>query len=89
MYFRNKENQVVPRFSKLEVLYLDNNNLSDLSTFASLAALPQLQELNLDKNGIEVIPHLKVRLCKKLWLVFCCYLLFIDFMQNHERCIFI
>jgi len=47
------------RFKSLEVLLLDDNHLSDLSTFASLAALPELRELNLDKNGVEVIPHLK------------------------------
>jgi len=51
---------VVARFRSLEVLLLDDNRLSDLSTFASLAALTELRELNLDKNGIEVVPHLKV-----------------------------
>lgn len=51
---------VIARFKSLEVLLLDDNRLSDLSTFASLAALTELRELNLDKNGIEVVPHLKV-----------------------------
>lgn len=51
---------VLVRFKSLEVLLLDDNRLSDLSTFASLAALTELRELNLDKNGIEVVPHLKV-----------------------------
>ncbi|XP_076802825.1 X-ray radiation resistance-associated protein 1-like [Clavelina lepadiformis] len=55
-----KDAEIIPRFKNLEVLLLDDNNLDDLSTFASLAALPQLRELNLDKNGIELIPHLKV-----------------------------
>jgi len=53
------ESVVHVRFKSLEVLLLDDNHLSDLSTFASLAALPELRELNLDKNGVEVIPHLK------------------------------
>ncbi|XP_078490214.1 X-ray radiation resistance-associated protein 1 [Ciona intestinalis] len=51
---------VIGRFQNLEVLLLDDNHLSDLSTFASLAALTQLKELNLDKNNIQVIPHLRV-----------------------------
>nr|CAB3267811.1 X-ray radiation resistance-associated protein 1 [Phallusia mammillata] len=56
----NGESEMLVRYKSLEVLLLDENHLSDLSTFAALAALPELRELNLDKNGIEVIPHLKV-----------------------------
>uniref|UniRef100_H2YHN9 X-ray radiation resistance-associated protein 1 n=1 Tax=Ciona savignyi TaxID=51511 RepID=H2YHN9_CIOSA len=56
---KDENEEVFGRFSHLEVLLLDDNRLSDLSTFASLAALPQLRELNLDKNNIEVIPHLR------------------------------
>uniref|UniRef100_F6QR18 X-ray radiation resistance-associated protein 1 n=1 Tax=Ciona intestinalis TaxID=7719 RepID=F6QR18_CIOIN len=70
MLYRNSSNDstnstdedVVGRFQNLEVLLLDDNHLSDLSTFASLAALTQLKELNLDKNNIQVIPHLRLNL---------------------------
>lgn len=48
------------RFQSLEVLLLDDNHLHDMATFAALAALPGLKELNLDKNGITLVPYLKV-----------------------------
>lgn len=48
------------RFQNLEVLMLDDNRLHDMSTFAALAALPSLRELNLDKNDITLVPYLKV-----------------------------
>ncbi|XP_039254178.2 X-ray radiation resistance-associated protein 1-like [Styela clava] len=48
------------RFQSLEVLMLDDNRLHDMSTFAALAALPSLRELNLDKNEITLVPYLKV-----------------------------
>lgn len=48
------------RFPSLELLNLDDNNLEDMATFASLAALPVLKELNLDKNKLTLIPYLKV-----------------------------
>lgn len=50
---------LMPRFSLLEILHLDDNQLSDLTTFASLAGLRRLKELNLEKNIIQAIPHLK------------------------------
>ncbi|KAL5004765.1 hypothetical protein ScPMuIL_018221 [Solemya velum] len=47
------------RFGKLEVLMLDDNRLSDLSIFASLAGLSRLQHLSLEKNEIFYVPQLK------------------------------
>lgn len=47
-------------FQNLEVLLLDDNRLRDMATFAALASLPALRELNLDKNGIMLVPYLKV-----------------------------
>ncbi|KAL5251123.1 hypothetical protein ACHWQZ_G016741 [Mnemiopsis leidyi] len=56
----DNENQVYKRFANLEELYLDNNHLCDLSTFATLGALKKLKYLNLAKNHIYYIPHLRV-----------------------------
>ncbi|XP_074006399.1 X-ray radiation resistance-associated protein 1 [Numenius arquata] len=46
------------RFPSLEVLWLDDNHLSDPSIFASLSYLRSLRELNLDKNRISAVPYL-------------------------------
>lgn len=35
----DNEKQIYARFANLEELYLDNNHLCDLSTFATLGAL--------------------------------------------------
>jgi len=48
------------RFPALENLYLDHNELTDLSTFASLAGLKKLKYLNLEHNEISSIPHLRL-----------------------------
>ncbi|XP_058971849.2 X-ray radiation resistance-associated protein 1 [Pocillopora verrucosa] len=48
------------RFPALENLYLDHNELTDLSTFASLAGLKRLKYLNLEHNEISSIPHLRL-----------------------------
>ncbi|EDO29659.1 predicted protein [Nematostella vectensis] len=48
------------RFSRLENLYLDHNELTDTSTFASLAGLKRLKYLNLEHNEITSIPHLRL-----------------------------
>ncbi|XP_002738623.1 X-ray radiation resistance-associated protein 1-like [Saccoglossus kowalevskii] len=49
----------VTRFANLEILFLDDNKLTDLTTFANLAGLRKLKRLNLDKNSIYSVPHLK------------------------------
>uniref|UniRef100_K7FLE0 X-ray radiation resistance associated 1 n=1 Tax=Pelodiscus sinensis TaxID=13735 RepID=K7FLE0_PELSI len=46
------------RFPSLEVLLLDDNDLSHPSVFVSLANLRSLKQLNLDKNGISEVPYL-------------------------------
>uniref|UniRef100_A0A8C4VMA6 X-ray radiation resistance associated 1 n=1 Tax=Gopherus evgoodei TaxID=1825980 RepID=A0A8C4VMA6_9SAUR len=46
------------KFPSLEVLLLDDNYLSHLSVFVSLANLRSLKQLNLDKNGIAEVPYL-------------------------------
>ncbi|NXS92218.1 XRRA1 protein, partial [Jacana jacana] len=46
------------RFPSLEVLWLDDNRLSDPSVFVSLSHLCSLRELNLDKNRISAVPYL-------------------------------
>ncbi|NXL68365.1 XRRA1 protein, partial [Chordeiles acutipennis] len=46
------------RFPSLEVLWLDDNHLSDPSVFVSLAHLCSLRELNLDRNRISAVPYL-------------------------------
>ncbi|KAJ7328108.1 X-ray radiation resistance-associated protein 1 [Desmophyllum pertusum] len=48
------------RFPVLENLYLDHNELTDLSTFASLAGLRKLKYLNLEHNEISSVPHLRL-----------------------------
>ncbi|XP_071489518.1 X-ray radiation resistance-associated protein 1-like [Diadema antillarum] len=53
------ESSRIPRFSKLEILHIDDNLLHDLAIFASLAGLRKLRQLNLDKNDIVSVPHLK------------------------------
>ncbi|XP_019369824.1 PREDICTED: X-ray radiation resistance-associated protein 1 [Gavialis gangeticus] len=47
-----------PRFPSLEILLLDDNDLSHPSVFVSLANLRSLKQLNLDKNGISKVPYL-------------------------------
>ncbi|XP_067389297.1 X-ray radiation resistance-associated protein 1 [Emydura macquarii macquarii] len=46
------------RFPSLEILLLDDNDLSHPSVFVSLANLRSLKQLNLDKNGISEVPYL-------------------------------
>ncbi|XP_040427213.1 X-ray radiation resistance-associated protein 1 [Cygnus olor] len=46
------------RFPSLEVLVLDDNQLSDPSVFVSLSNLCSLRELNLDRNRISAVPYL-------------------------------
>ncbi|TPP57716.1 hypothetical protein FGIG_04143 [Fasciola gigantica] len=48
-----------PRFSKLEVLHLDDNKLSKAEDIASLATLPKLRILNLANNRFRTVPLLK------------------------------
>ncbi|XP_033097416.1 X-ray radiation resistance-associated protein 1-like [Anneissia japonica] len=55
----NSQPALLPRFGNLEILFLDDNNLTDITTFASLAGLKKLKRLNLDKNDIYSIPHLR------------------------------
>ncbi|XP_060557943.1 X-ray radiation resistance-associated protein 1-like isoform X2 [Ruditapes philippinarum] len=47
------------RFSKLEILLLDDNRLEDVSVFAALAGLSSLKHLNLEKNELYYVPMLK------------------------------
>ncbi|NXT51739.1 XRRA1 protein, partial [Pluvianellus socialis] len=47
------------RFRSLEVLWLDDNRLSDPRVFVSLSHLCSLRELNLDRNGILAVPYLR------------------------------
>lgn len=47
-------------FPKLQVLYLDDNHLSNPQLFASLASITSLQELCLNNNFISTIPNLKL-----------------------------
>jgi Leucine-rich repeat (LRR) protein len=51
---------VIVRYPRLEKLWLDDNRLTDLSTFAVLAGLKRLKELYLDNNEIYCIPYLKL-----------------------------
>ncbi|XP_066915861.1 X-ray radiation resistance-associated protein 1-like isoform X2 [Clytia hemisphaerica] len=48
------------RFPKLISLDLSENNLTDISTFASLAGLRRLRILNLSCNKISGVPHLRL-----------------------------
>ncbi|KAH8855317.1 X-ray radiation resistance-associated protein 1 [Schistosoma japonicum] len=59
------DGQIVFKFAKLEVLYLDDNKLSDAQDFASLASLPRLTYLNLAKNNFHTVPLLKSISSKK------------------------
>jgi Leucine-rich repeat (LRR) protein len=56
---KDDEETSVSRFASLELLSLDDNHLTDLATFASLAGLPRLRRLHLDKNDISSVPHLR------------------------------
>ncbi|KAF8561990.1 hypothetical protein P879_06541 [Paragonimus westermani] len=47
------------RFVKLEILHLDDNNLSKVEDIASLATLPRLRSLNVSRNQFRTIPLLK------------------------------
>ncbi|XP_062584370.1 X-ray radiation resistance-associated protein 1-like [Saccostrea cucullata] len=56
----DRENKTrIFRYSKLEILMLDDNRLSDVSVFAALAGLKRLKHLNLEKNDIYYVPQLK------------------------------
>ncbi|XP_031549270.1 X-ray radiation resistance-associated protein 1-like [Actinia tenebrosa] len=48
------------RFQRLENLFMDNNELTDTSTFSSLAGLRRLKYLNLENNEVASIPHLRL-----------------------------
>ncbi|CAH8431828.1 unnamed protein product [Schistosoma turkestanicum] len=56
---------IVFKFAKLEILYLDDNKLSDAQDFASLATLPRLTYLNLANNRFTTVPLLKSISLKK------------------------
>ncbi|VDP46886.1 unnamed protein product [Schistosoma mattheei] len=53
------DERIVFRFAKLEILYLDDNKLSDAQDFASLGTLPRLTYLNLANNRFTTVPLLK------------------------------
>ncbi|KAF7261323.1 hypothetical protein EG68_01372 [Paragonimus skrjabini miyazakii] len=55
----NNNGIVKQRFIKLEVLHLDDNNLSKVEDIASLATLPRLRSLNISRNQFRTIPLLK------------------------------
>ncbi|KAF5405954.1 hypothetical protein PHET_00543 [Paragonimus heterotremus] len=55
----NSNGTVKQRFVKLEVLHLDDNNLSKVEDIASLATLPRLRSLNVSRNQFRTIPLLK------------------------------
>lgn len=55
---RETKSRIV-RYSKLEILMLDDNRLSDVAVFAALAGLKRLKHLNLEKNDIYYVPQLK------------------------------
>ncbi|KAH3807141.1 hypothetical protein DPMN_135474, partial [Dreissena polymorpha] len=57
--YHEKSNQEILRFSKLEILLLDDNKLEDVSVFAALAGLSSLKHLNLEKNELYYVPMLK------------------------------
>ncbi|KAK4473111.1 hypothetical protein MN116_004297 [Schistosoma mekongi] len=59
------DGHIVFKFSKLEILYLDDNKLSDAQDFASLASLPRLTYLNLANNNFRTVPLLKSISSKK------------------------
>ncbi|CAB4016101.1 X-ray radiation resistance-associated 1-like, partial [Paramuricea clavata] len=58
--FPLKKGQKHCRFGSLEKLWLDQNNLTDLSTFTCLAGLKRLKYLNLEHNNIVSVPHLRL-----------------------------
>ncbi|CAH8430814.1 unnamed protein product [Heterobilharzia americana] len=53
------DGNIVFKFAKLEVLHLDDNKLSDVQDFVSLATLPKLQYLNLANNKFRTVPLIK------------------------------
>ncbi|CAH8443227.1 unnamed protein product [Schistosoma curassoni] len=53
------DERIVFKFAKLEILYLDDNKLSDAQDFASLGTLPRLTYLNLANNRFTTVPLLK------------------------------
>ncbi|XP_019627825.1 PREDICTED: X-ray radiation resistance-associated protein 1-like [Branchiostoma belcheri] len=53
------EENPVWRFAALEILFLDDNKLTELQTFASLAGLKKLKHLHMDHNQVYSIPHLR------------------------------
>ncbi|XP_035827301.1 X-ray radiation resistance-associated protein 1 isoform X2 [Aplysia californica] len=58
-YLSREKNIRFPRYSKLEVLLLDDNQLMEMNIFAALAGLPKLRHLNMSKNEIFFVPQLK------------------------------
>ncbi|CAI2723150.1 unnamed protein product [Schistosoma spindalis] len=56
---------IVFKFANLEILYLDDNKLSDAQDFASLGTLPRLTYLNLANNRFATVPLLKSTPLKK------------------------
>ncbi|KAK0048809.1 X-ray radiation resistance-associated protein 1-like isoform X1 [Biomphalaria pfeifferi] len=58
-YVSKEKHLYLERFTKLEVLLLDDNRLKEISLFASLAGLPKLVHLDLSKNEIFFVPQLK------------------------------
>ncbi|XP_018647844.1 putative ras suppressor protein 1, rsu1 [Schistosoma mansoni] len=59
------DEHIVFKFSKLEILHLDDNKLSDAQDFASLGTLPRLTYLNLANNRFTTVPLLKSTPLKK------------------------
>jgi len=57
--FKDLNCNLSDQFSKLEVLYLDDNLLFEPDVFSKLASLKSLRELNLDNNFFELIPYLE------------------------------
>jgi hypothetical protein len=48
------------RFAALETLWLDDNKLTDQTTFSTLAGLRRLKYLNLDNNELYTVPQLRL-----------------------------
>ncbi|XP_013397542.1 X-ray radiation resistance-associated protein 1 [Lingula anatina] len=58
--FKSEKEKRMERFPALEILFLDDNKLSDLSTFSALAGLRRLRHLSLEKNNIFSVPQLRL-----------------------------
>lgn len=59
-YLSSEEGRRKQRFLSLEKLWLDQNELTDVNTFTTLAGLKRLQYLNLEHNDISYVPQLKL-----------------------------